>query len=151
MRKSTRGQDSVSRRRSSIISRKARSDDWQPLTGEVLALKPETQFAPGAWRGFQKANAGVPLFVLPGNLTAKLHREPGTWQHKIYANWTPTVVRALHAYANAALTEIHQVSALADLANVGKRYGHIQGFAMVAQPLVQNHVSRRRQSEDGLL
>ena len=43
------------------------------------------------------------------------------------------------------------MGALAGLGCADERHGNIEGGAMIAQPLIQNHVARRGQSVDRLL
>src|SRR5216683_247251 len=119
-------------------------DDRQLLVGEVLAFKPETQFALCAWCGLEEPDACIAPLVLPRHFGKKFHGELGAWQNKVHFHRTKRVMGTLQANADAALTEIHEMGPLAIFTRIGKRYGHIQSLAMVAESLIQNQVSRRR-------
>ena len=84
-------------------------------------------------------------------LRRKFHGKPGARQDKADFHRAGHVMRTLQTHSNATLAEIHEVCRLAFSILVRKRYGNIQSLAMVAEPFIQNHVSRRGQSVHRLL
>src|SRR6266853_4732738 len=118
---------------------------------EVLSLEPELQLPLHGRGGFHEANACVALLVFPRYFSLKLHRQLGARKGEVYVHCATSLLWVLQTHANAALAEVLEMCVLTGFGSADQRYGNIQCRAMIAKPLIQDHIARGRQSVDSLL